>query len=52
MDIKIRVFEPKDYDAARKLWERTEGVGLSGADEKAPILSFLARNPGLSFVAE
>ena len=34
------------------LWKSTPGVGLSSADEKEPIEGFLARNPGLSFVAE
>ena len=48
----IRTFSPDDYLAARKLWEVTPGVGLSCADEQEPIRHFLARNPGLSFVAE
>lgn len=50
--MKIRPFEPSDYAAARALWERTQGVGLSSADEPQAILSFLARNPAMSFVAE
>jgi ribosomal protein S18 acetylase RimI-like enzyme len=33
------------------LWERSEGVGLSAADERASIDAFLKRNPRLSFVA-
>ncbi len=33
------------------LWEQTEGVGLSSADEHPALAAFLARNPGLSFVA-
>lgn len=41
-----------DYDEAWALWKRTEGIGLSQADEPRNIASFLARNPGLSFVAE
>ena len=49
--ITIRPFAPADYPAARALWEATEGVGLSAADDEAPILAFLARNPGLSLVA-
>lgn len=49
--MKIRAFEPSDYTAARALWERTEGVGLSSADEAHAIHSFLRRNPNLSFVA-
>jgi putative acetyltransferase len=51
MSIEIRVFEMSDYLAARALWEVTEGVGLSAADERPGIEQFLARNPGLSLVA-
>ncbi|MBL8967604.1 MAG: GNAT family N-acetyltransferase [Spirochaetaceae bacterium] len=47
----IEVFSPKDYDAARELWGRTPGMGLSEADSRERIEAFLARNPGLSFVA-
>lgn len=50
--MKIRPFEPSDYAAARALWERTQGVGLSSADEPQAILSFLVRNPAMSFVAD
>jgi ribosomal protein S18 acetylase RimI-like enzyme len=49
--LEIRPFEQSDYDAARALWERSEGVGLSGADERAAIFTFLKRNPNISFVA-
>ncbi|WP_137702631.1 GNAT family N-acetyltransferase [Marimonas lutisalis] len=49
--ITLRPFLPGDYPEARALWEATPGVGLSAADEHAPILAFLARNPGLSLVA-
>jgi len=41
-----------DYDAVRALWQATPGVGLSEADERRNIASFLAYNRGLSFVAE
>ena len=51
MPYVIRPFEPTDYPAARTLWNRTAGVGLSEADERAPVERFLARNQGLSFVA-
>lgn len=47
----FRPFEAADFLAARTLWETTPGVGLSDADEREPIEQFLARNPGLSFVA-
>ena len=51
MAITIRYFEPADYPDARMLWQATPGVGLSQADEELPLCLFLARNPGLSFIA-
>ncbi|MDL2399193.1 GNAT family N-acetyltransferase [Rhizobium mayense] len=52
MSFVTRCFTPADYLGARSLWETTDGVGLSSADEEHAILAYLARNPGLSFVAE
>ena len=49
--IRVREFIEDDYAEARALWEQTEGVGLSSADEPWAVSSFLRRNPGLSFVA-
>ena len=40
-----------DYEAAYSLWEKAEGIGLSQADSPENIALFLARNPGMSFVA-
>jgi len=40
-----------DYEAVIRLWETTEGVGLGESDTRPAIESYLARNPGLSFVA-
>ncbi len=51
MDVAIRPMTIEDYDSARALWARTEGVALSPSDEREPIGRFLARNPGMSFVA-
>lgn len=51
MSRAIRAFDSTDYDAAYALWRAIPGVGLSGADERAPIEAFLRRNPGTSFVA-
>jgi len=51
MSITIRTMTLEDYDAAIALWSGCEGMGLSGADERDNIAMFLARNPGLSFVA-
>lgn len=51
MTITLQIFEPQHYLAALRLWEQTEGVGLSAADSEAAITLFLQRNPGLSLVA-
>lgn len=40
-----------DYDKVRRLWEKTEGVGLSSTDSRENIEKFLERNPGLSYVS-
>ena len=52
MSVILRVFTIQDYDAACELWRDTEGIGLSEADKRENIGYFLARNPGLSMVAE
>ena len=51
-DITVREFTINDYDAAYALWKVSEGIGLSEADSRDNIASYLARNPGTSFVAE
>lgn len=51
MSYDIREFRPSDYLHARALWSRTPGIGLSAADEEEPVLRYLHRNPGTSFVA-
>ena len=40
-----------DYEEVVALWARTEGIGLADADTKEVMAAYLARNPGLSFVA-
>ena len=52
MALLIREFRLSDYDSACALWQRSEGIGLSQADEPRNVARFLDRNPGLSFVAE
>jgi len=47
----IGQFDIDDYHGAYALWSRTEGMGLSAADERAAIARYLARNPGMSSVA-
>jgi len=40
-----------DYDEAAAVWREAEGVGLDAADSPEKIRFYLARNPGMSFVA-
>ena len=40
----------EDYDQVFRLWQGTEGMGLSEADSRINIEKFLERNKGLSFV--
>ncbi len=49
---RIREFLMSDYDASYALWTASEGIGLSAADSRQNIESFLSQNRGLSFVAE
>ena len=49
--ITIHPMTMADYEEAMTLWQRTEGIGLRPADAPEHIARFLARNPGLSFVA-
>ncbi len=51
MSIEYRLMTIGDYDAMIDLWKNTPGIGLSSADEREEIASFLDRNPGLSFIA-
>ncbi len=51
MDYSLDAFTMQDYEAVYALWRETEGVGLSSADEPEQIARYLARNPGMSFVA-
>lgn len=52
MDVlEIAPFQMVFYEAVIALWQRCEGVGLSSADSRESIQFYLARNPGMSFVA-
>ncbi len=51
MDYEIRLMTIDDYDEVYALWQASEGIGLSAADEREAIARFLERNPGLAFVA-
>ncbi|MFC4103377.1 GNAT family N-acetyltransferase [Paenibacillus xanthanilyticus] len=48
----FREMAAADYDAMMELWRGVEGLELSGADSREGIAAYLARNPGMSFVAE
>lgn len=51
MEVNIREMTIDDYDEVLTLWQNSEGVGLSTADERDEIAKYLQRNPGTSFVA-
>lgn len=51
MSIELREMTIDDYQSVYAVWAGSEGIGLSDADSKEGIKHFLARNPGLSFVA-
>jgi ribosomal protein S18 acetylase RimI-like enzyme len=51
MSIEYYPMTVRHYVEAYELWKTTYGVGLSSADEPEAIKRYLARNPGLSFVA-
>ncbi|MBL4931678.1 GNAT family N-acetyltransferase [Clostridium paridis] len=46
----IKELDIKDYEAIYRIWNRIPGIGLSDADSKQSISSYLARNPNLSYV--
>jgi ribosomal protein S18 acetylase RimI-like enzyme len=47
----IESFTLRHYEAVYDLWDRCPGVGLSSADARDCIASYLERNPGMSFIA-
>ncbi len=49
--IYTREFCISDYDAALQLWHRVEGLEIAEGDDREDIAQFVARNPGLSWVA-
>ncbi len=51
MIITLLPFLIESYDEVFTLWRQSEGVGLSGADSRENIRSYLERNPGMSFLA-
>jgi ribosomal protein S18 acetylase RimI-like enzyme len=49
--IHIEPFFIERYDQVYALWQRSSGAWLSSADECEHITRYLARNPGMSFLA-
>ena len=52
MSTFIRPLVLQDYDQVLALWEQSPGIGLNDADTREKMAQYLARNPGLSHVAE
>jgi ribosomal protein S18 acetylase RimI-like enzyme len=52
MGVEIRAMAADDLDAVIALWQSTPGIGLNESDSASQLRLFLARNPGLSLVAE
>jgi ribosomal protein S18 acetylase RimI-like enzyme len=51
MKTEIRQITVADYEAVYGLWAQTEGMSLGDDDTRERIAFYLARNPGLCFVA-
>lgn len=49
--LAIREMDISDYDSVIKLWSDSENLSLRDADSRENIGKYLAKNPGLSFVA-
>jgi N-acetylglutamate synthase len=52
MNLVISPFTLDVYENVMILWKESEGIGLSGADSKENIRSYLERNPNMSLVAK
>ena len=52
MKVSIEPMTIDHYDEVIAVWKVSENVGLSRADERENIKSYLARNPAMSFVAK
>ena len=51
MNTQISPFSIDSYEDVLVLWQQCEGVGLSDADSRESVETYLNRNPGMSFVA-
>lgn len=53
MEVVIRSMTIEDYPAVKALWQSIQGFGIRSIDDsREGIRRFLARNPGISVVAE
>lgn len=53
METKIRSMTIEDYPAVKALWQSIRGFGIRSIDDSGDgVARFLARNPGISVVAE
>ena len=50
--MSIRPITPADHADLVALWQRTQGICLRPEDALQPFSAYLARNPGLSLLAE
>ena len=48
---RIEPMSLADFDAVLRLWQATEGMGLTDSDSREQTAQYLERNPGLSLVA-
>jgi ribosomal protein S18 acetylase RimI-like enzyme len=51
MEFMIQPMTIDRYEEVIRIWEDSEGIGLSDADSRENIQSFLERNKDLSFIA-
>lgn len=53
METEVRSMIIEDYPAVKALWQSIRGFGIRSIDDSAEgVARFLARNPGISVVAE
>jgi ribosomal protein S18 acetylase RimI-like enzyme len=50
-DVRFSPMTVDDFEPVYALWRATPGMGLSGSDTREWLGRYLARNPGMSFVA-
>ena len=51
MAYTLRTMQSSDYPTVLQLWQQSEGLTLRDVDSQPAICAYLARNPGLSFIA-